>query len=322
MVPDTFKACTVPAETPEPAEPRLPDAVFVLKYQTSSPNVVDVNNLLVTDPEVQAAITNGQIGNVAELFQPEPGVNDGTETEPGDPINSGDVSSVNVTETYSYTGPVDPADNSVTCNDIVGDPQNCSNFVGPMIARQMESTILSNATANRKVLTASIKTGTAVSSVGGSVTSNDVGGMNPGPLDCGATCLTAVDPGTVVTLTAVPSPGYDFKKWTGSCTGAGLTCQVTMSAARSVTATFVVQPKLTVKIKKNGSVTSNPSGISCSSGSCTAPFSKGSTVTLTATPTAGHAFVKWTGSCAPAGTNPVCNLTMSAGNKNVTANFN
>lgn len=66
----------------------------------------------------------------------------------------------------------------------------------------------------------------------GTVTSDVTG------IDCGATCTYDYD-GTVVTLTATAtSPNY-FAGWsgTGGCTGTS-TCQVTMSAARAVTATF------------------------------------------------------------------------------------
>lgn len=48
---------------------------------------------------------------------------------------------------------------------------------------------------------------------------------------------------TVVTLTAMPDNGSMLTGWSGACTGTG-TCQVTMDAAKSVTATFAfaVQP--------------------------------------------------------------------------------
>src|SRR4030095_5918505 len=40
-----------------------------------------------------------------------------------------------------------------------------------------------------------------------------------------------------VTLTATPAAGSTFAGWSGACSGTG-SCTVTMSAARSVTATF------------------------------------------------------------------------------------
>lgn len=65
----------------------------------------------------------------------------------------------------------------------------------------------------------------------GTVTSDVVG------IDCGSTCTYDYD-GTVVTLTATAtSPSY-FSGWSGEgCSDTG-TCQVTMSAAKAVTATF------------------------------------------------------------------------------------
>lgn len=66
----------------------------------------------------------------------------------------------------------------------------------------------------------------------GTVTSNPVG------IDCGTTCSAAFVPNTVVTLTATPTAGSLFGGWSGACAGSGNTCQVTMDAAKSVTATF------------------------------------------------------------------------------------
>jgi hypothetical protein len=59
------------------------------------------------------------------------------------------------------------------------------------------------------------------------------------------TCAAPYDEGTVVTLTAVPAAGSSFGGWSGGCTGTG-TCQVTMSAARSVEARFELDPTLEV----------------------------------------------------------------------------
>jgi hypothetical protein len=61
---------------------------------------------------------------------------------------------------------------------------------------------------------------------------------SPAGIDCGATCNYSFVGDTVVTLSASASPGSTFAGWSGSgCSGTG-TCVVTMSVARSVTATF------------------------------------------------------------------------------------
>ena len=238
----------VPAVEPQPAEPRFPDAVWVLKYRATSQSAVDVNNLVVSDPEVQAAINNSNISSVAELFQPDPGTNGGSESESPDPVSTGEQSDVTVTETYRYTGPVDPADNSITCNEIVGDPNNCNNFVGALISRQMQSTQL-NAVTPRAPLDVTVKTGLTAGGAGGDVTSSPLpGNASPSQINCGSgggSCFTNVDNPTTVTLTETPTAGYVFHGWSGACSGTGTTCTVGVTAAKSVTATFILPIQIT-----------------------------------------------------------------------------
>ena len=60
---------------------------------------------------------------------------------------------------------------------------------------------------------------------------------SPAGIDCGSDCSEAYTYGTTVTLTAAPAAGSIFGGWGGACSGTG-TCEVTMTEARSVTATF------------------------------------------------------------------------------------
>jgi List-Bact-rpt repeat protein len=60
---------------------------------------------------------------------------------------------------------------------------------------------------------------------------------SPAGVDCGAACDVNFDDGTLVALTAAPAAGSSFAGWSGDCSGTG-PCNVTMSAAHSVTATF------------------------------------------------------------------------------------
>jgi uncharacterized repeat protein (TIGR02543 family) len=60
---------------------------------------------------------------------------------------------------------------------------------------------------------------------------------SPAGISCGSTCTASYVGGTVVTLTATPASGSTFGGWSGSCSGTS-TCSVTMSAARSVGASF------------------------------------------------------------------------------------
>ena len=59
----------------------------------------------------------------------------------------------------------------------------------------------------------------------------------PAGIDCGADCSETYDYGTVVTLTASADTGSTFTGWSGDCSGTAV-CEVTMDAAKSVTATF------------------------------------------------------------------------------------
>ena len=66
----------------------------------------------------------------------------------------------------------------------------------------------------------------------------------PSGIDCGAACSYSFPNNTVVTLTAAPSAGSTFGGWSGAgCSGTG-TCQVTVTMATTVTATFTKEPYL------------------------------------------------------------------------------
>ncbi|MBK8637069.1 MAG: right-handed parallel beta-helix repeat-containing protein [Chromatiaceae bacterium] len=63
---------------------------------------------------------------------------------------------------------------------------------------------------------------------------------SPAGIDCGPACSAFFDHGALVTLTAQPSAGSGFAGWSGAgCAGTAWTCQVPMTAAARVTATFV-----------------------------------------------------------------------------------
>jgi uncharacterized delta-60 repeat protein len=69
---------------------------------------------------------------------------------------------------------------------------------------------------------------------------------SPAGISCGSSCAHAFRHGAPVTLTAAASARSRFAGWSGACAGTGK-CTLTMSAARSVTATFkvlCVVPKL------------------------------------------------------------------------------
>jgi len=60
---------------------------------------------------------------------------------------------------------------------------------------------------------------------------------SPGGVSCSPGCAHDFAAGTSVVLTPAPASGSSFAGWSGACSGTG-TCQVTLNAATSVTATF------------------------------------------------------------------------------------
>lgn len=86
--------------------------------------------------------------------------------------------------------------------------------------------------ATAAFVTALLLTVSRQGSGSGTVTSS------PSGIDCGSDCSEAYLVGTTITLTAAPSPDSLFGGWSDACTGSSSTCTLTMSAARSVTATF------------------------------------------------------------------------------------
>jgi hypothetical protein len=128
-------------------------------------------------------------------------------------------------------------------------------------------------------------------------------------LDCGATCTSLLDADTAVSLTATAANGSLFTGWSGDCSGTG-TCDTTMTAARSVTATFVPSTQLfslVVTSTGGGVVTSSPKGLNCGK-QCSDSFTAGTSVTLTAKQSKKYVFQEWTGACS--GTSPSCTVPM------------
>jgi hypothetical protein len=74
------------------------------------------------------------------------------------------------------------------------------------------------------------------------VTGGGVVSSRPGGIDCGSTCAADFAADTAVTLSATPASGQVFSTWGGACSGSAESCDVTLSAARSVTAAFTAAP--------------------------------------------------------------------------------
>ncbi len=159
-------------------------------------------------------------------------------------------------------------------------------------------TITGNTTVSATFVRASTYTLTTKTASTGTVTATGTIAVNP--------IASAYTAGTVVTLTANPGTGAALSSWSGGgCTGSATTCQVTMSANQTVTATFVSTLSYNLTVSTSGTGT----GTLSASPFATA-YAPGTVVTLTAHADSGSAFTGWNGACS--GTASTCSVTMSA----------
>ncbi|CAK0748793.1 exported hypothetical protein [Gammaproteobacteria bacterium] len=144
---------------------------------------------------------------------------------------------------------------------------------------------------------------------------------NPAGINCGADCNESYAPNSSVTLKAGAVSGCTFAGWSGDCSGTASTCAVTMSAAKTVTATYNKINKTLIVVKAgtgSGTVTSTPAGINCGS-DCNEDYAPNTKVTLKAAVVSGSLFSGWNGGgCS--GTAASCTITITA-NTTVTATF-
>lgn len=139
----------------------------------------------------------------------------------------------------------------------------------------------------------------------GAVTAAAVG------LNCGSACAASVGAGSKVALVAQAAAGSRFVGWSGACSGARTSCVIAPEAAASVGAVFdlpVHALEVTRTGKGLGTVRAASGGLDCGS-SCTARYTAGTRVTLTAVADAQSDFAGWSGACS--GSTASCSVTMS-----------
>jgi hypothetical protein len=151
----------------------------------------------------------------------------------------------------------------------------------------------------------------------GTITSNPTG------INCGTVCSVIFSGETTVTLTATPTSGYVFTSWFNTAGCSTGSCQITMNANKSATATF--QPTLVVNKSGAGSGTvAATSGTStlfnCASFPCTNALPQDTSVVLTATPASGSTVGTWSG-CNSVTADNKCNVAMNTP-KTVAITFN
>jgi hypothetical protein len=115
--------------------------------------------------------------------------------------------------------------------------------------------------------------------------------IDPGGTECSANCSKNFATGTAVTLTASADAGSSFAGWAGGgCSGAG-TCDLTMTANQTVTATFNLTPEFSVSASdpapnpispgQSSTATVNADGVN--------GFSSAVSLTCSVQPTPAHA---------------------------------
>ena len=220
-----------------------------------------------------------------------------------------------VTETFA-------AGETVTLTAVAADGSRFTGWDGDCTDGAEEPTCQLVMSADKAVRVTFDRIGAASFDLNVSQTGNGTVTSDPVGINCGMDCLETYPAGTVVTLNAAPVAGAAFAGWSGDCTGTS-TCTVTMSATRTVTASFETLPVQAVTLSVfplgagDGTVTSNPPGIACGT-ECASSFAADSLVTLTATAAPGSVFAGWRG--CPSSSN-VCQFTPSTDQK-VTAIFN
>ena len=151
---------------------------------------------------------------------------------------------------------------------------------------------------------------------------------SPAGIDCGTTCSYTYLAGTVVTVATTPSSGSTFRGWSGGGCSGTAPCTLIGNGSVTVVATFdtsstsptsPTSPTYTLSVitKGPGTISSSSGGISCGS-VCSAAYTSGTVVTLTATPGKNARFVGWFGGgCRGTDT---CTLTLDQASS-VTAAF-
>lgn len=301
----------VVAEVEAPEAPEAPekygDAQWIKVYRTQLNREVTAQDLTSFNP----IITSAPVEVAWDILQASPPSNSNGNQRRNRNTNQGGIATdtravIRRFETYKYTGAYDPITHQVACVDLTCTAPSTGEL-GDLIAAQNSAT---NIAPDVLLVT---KSGS------GSVSSST------GNIKCGNACGEFAVKGTSITLTANPG-SLIFGGWTGACSGTALTCTVAVNGPTSVGAIFLPQYTLSVGRSNSGTVIGTPNGndrqLNCG-GNCSAKFTSGTVVTLTATPPAGKTFVNWSGSgsgpCNQSTSN-VCTLTVT-GNLSVQANF-
>ena len=291
-------AAVTVVEAPEPPETpdKYGDAQWTKIYTTQLTQSLTADQLTSDNPNVVPE-NPAQLEVAWEILQVSPPSN-GNKPVRTRSTHSGNIAAttkavVRRIEMYKYTGAYDATTHQAVCAD--------GTCTAPSAGELGDALSAQNTAAN--VVADSL---TVTRTGNGSVTGAS------GKIACGNACATFAPNGTAVTLTASPASGTIFGGWTGGCSGTQLSCTVTVAGQVTVGASFKSQFTLSVGRSNPGTVSGSPAGndraLDCGS-NCSAKFTDGTAVVLTATPPAGKTFVNWSGGCS--GTSPTCTVVVS-----------
>ena len=287
-------------EAPEPPEaPELfGNAQWVKVFKTEMQREVTLEELMSDNPIVPQDEAHAEVAwEILQADPPSNGKQKRSRNNNQGAIGAGTRSVIRRYEIYQYTGAYDPVTHEVVCGDGLCNAP-LEGEVGDFIGAQMSA------------VNVGVPSVTVAKTAGGDVSSADRS------ISCGNKCAANYNMNDSVTLTAKPNSGSIFMGWGGACSGAQLTCTVSVNEALNITATFATQITLSVSNRGSGSV--NGAGIDCGK-VCSAKFTEGSRITLMATPAAGAKFTGWSGACS--GSSQTCTFTVSKNASQVQAIF-
>lgn len=197
-------------------------------------------------------------------------------------------------ELYKYTGTYDPLTHEALCADLVCNAPAAGELGAALSAQNSATNVVADSVS--------------VAKTGDGAGSATVSG---GTISCGSACAVYATNGQAYSVTANPGSTI-FSGWSGPCSGTQTTCSLTVNGRMTVNASFLLQHTLSVGRSNSGTVIATPNGndrqLNCG-GACSAKFTDGTAITLTATPPSGKTFVNWSGACS--GTAPTCTITIT-----------
>jgi hypothetical protein len=143
----------------------------------------------------------------------------------------------------------------------------------------------------------------------------------PAAINCGSECEAEFAEGEEVELSQSAETGSEFIEWGGACSGTG-SCEVTMSEAKEVKATFDLEPEPEEFALEISTAGTGEGEVECEVESgpqepCAAEYPEGTEVALVPEAETGSEFSGWSEDCTGTG---ACELTMDEAHS-VTAGF-